>query len=107
MKLGFFMVNPLQETILSPTRGRSDEIKLSILHHNVQSLGSKLLELNVLLRSCLSKPDILCFSEYWLQKDQILHINIEHYELADSFCRKKDKHEGPCIFVSNVIIWRG
>jgi hypothetical protein len=61
------------------------------------------LELNALFRSWLSKPDILCFSEHWLQMDQILHLNIKHYKLADSFCRKKNKHRGSCIFVSNSV----
>jgi hypothetical protein len=42
MKQGFFMVNPLQETVFSPSRGRSDKIQyLSILQHNVQSFGNK------------------------------------------------------------------
>jgi hypothetical protein len=45
----------------------------------------------------------LCFSEHWLQKDQILRTSIEHYKLADSFCRKRVKHRGSCIFVSDVI----
>jgi hypothetical protein len=65
-------------------------------------LGNKLLELNALLRSWLSKPDILCFSEHWLHKDQILHINIEHYKLPDSFCKDNNKHWGSCIFVLNI-----
>jgi hypothetical protein len=42
-----------------------------------------------------------------LHKDQILHINFEHYKLANSFCRDKDKHGGSCTFVSNEINVRG
>jgi hypothetical protein len=43
------------------------------------------------------------FQNIWFHKGQILHINIKHYKLADSFCRKKYRHEGSCIFVSNVM----
>ena len=37
---------------------------VSILHHNVQIINNKLLELNVLLRCALADADILCLSEY-------------------------------------------
>jgi hypothetical protein len=60
-------------------------------------------EEGVLLRPWLSKPEILCFSEHWLQKDQILYENNEQYNPAEYFCREKGKHGGSCIFVSNVI----
>jgi hypothetical protein len=87
--------------IFSPSRERSDKIQyLSVLHHNVQ-LGNKLLELNALLRSWLSMPDILRFSERWLQKDQILHINIKHYKLSVSAGKKIGMVF--IIFVSSVI----
>jgi len=36
---------------------------ISILHHNVQSINNKLLELNVLLQSELADVDVLCLSE--------------------------------------------
>jgi hypothetical protein len=48
-KQGFFIVNPSQETVFPPSRGSSHKIQyFSILHHNVQSLVNKLLELNTL-----------------------------------------------------------
>jgi hypothetical protein len=46
---------------------------------------------------------ILCFSKHRLQKDQIAHINIKHYKLADGFCRKRDKNGISCISVWDVI----
>jgi hypothetical protein len=66
-------------------------------------LANKLLELNALLSAWSPSPDILCFSEHWLQRDQILYLNIDQYKLADSFCRINDKHGGSCIFVLKSI----
>jgi exonuclease III len=61
------------------------------------------LELNALLSAWPSGPDILCFSEHLLLRDQILYLNIDQYKLADSFCRTNDKNGGSCIFVSKSI----
>jgi hypothetical protein len=49
------------------------------------------------------KTRFLCFSEHWLQRDQILCLNIDQYKLADSFCRINDEHGDSCIFVSKSI----
>jgi hypothetical protein len=45
--------------------------ELLIFHHNVQSLRNKLLALIVLLNTEFIDLDILCFSEYWLNDDQM------------------------------------
>jgi exonuclease III len=41
-----------------------------------------------------------------LNDEQINILNIEHYKLADSFCRVSDKHSGSCIFVDNKLLIR-
>jgi hypothetical protein len=62
-------------------------------------LSNKLSELQALLDSWLIKPAVLCVSEHWHQYDQLIHINIDQYKLADKFCRNSDKRWGYCIFV--------
>jgi hypothetical protein len=44
---------------------------VSILHHNVQSINNKPLELNVLLQSELADVDVLCLSEQWLREEHM------------------------------------
>jgi hypothetical protein len=49
------------------------------IHHNVQSINNKLLELNVLLQSELADVDVLCLSEHWLREELII---IDKFKLA-------------------------
>jgi hypothetical protein len=87
------MVDPPHQTVLNSSSAGSQKFHdLGILHHNGQSLVSKLLDLNVLLSSWLSKPAILCFSEHWFQRDHLIHINIDQYKLADNICSNTGKH---------------
>jgi hypothetical protein len=59
--------------------------------------------LNVLLSSWVSKPATLCFSEHWLNKEHLLHINIDYYKLAANFYRISNRHGDTCIFALNDI----
>jgi len=41
---------------------------LSILHQNIQSVGNKLIEVDLVLKSHLNDIDVLCFTEHWLKR---------------------------------------
>jgi hypothetical protein len=98
----FFMVDLQHSTVNeSSNDGLQNEHNFGILNHNIRCLGNKVMALNVLLSFWVSKPAILCFSEHWLNKEHLLHINIDHYKLAASFCKISDRHGGTHIYVLN------
>jgi exonuclease III len=74
-----------------------------ILHHNVQNLKNKLLELTVLLQTDLKNVDILCFIKHWLKEDQFGLINIESFKLVSNFSRIRNEHGGSCIYVKEYL----
>ena len=62
---------------------------VSILHHKVQSINNKFLELNVLLQTELADVDVLCLSEHWLWEEYIKLISIDKFKLASNFIKVK------------------
>jgi hypothetical protein len=64
---------------------------LSILHQNIQSIGNKLIEVDLVLKSTLKDIDVLCFTEHWLKEDYLKLIHVDQYKLANFM------FEFPCI----------
>jgi hypothetical protein len=76
---------------------------LSILHHNVQSINNKLLELNILLQSELADVDVFCLSEQWLREECIKLISTDNFKLASNCSRRKCDHGGSSIYVKHHV----
>jgi hypothetical protein len=74
-------------------RPYNEEI-LSVLHHNVQSINNKLVELDLLFNSSLKHIDVLCFMEHWIKEDNLDIIKIDQFKLVSSFSRKLYDHGG-------------
>ena len=56
-------------------------------------------ELEILLETEVTKVDVLCFTEHWLNNHKLQAININHFTLASAFCRRNGDHGGSCILV--------
>ena len=56
-----------------------------ILHHNVQSLNNKLLDMAMMLTVDNLNVNILCFTEHWLLEDQMNVLNIDQFRLVSNF----------------------
>ena len=82
-------------------RSRND---LNILHQNIRSLWGKCGELEILLDTEVTKVDVLCFTEHWLNYHKIKAININHFTLASAFCRENSDHGGSCILVKKGVV---
>jgi hypothetical protein len=50
-------------------------------------------------KSSLRNIDVLCFTEHWVQADNLKLIQIDQYKLANYFSRKKYNHGGSCMYV--------
>jgi hypothetical protein len=75
---------------------------LSVLHRNIQSIGNKQIEIDLLLTSNLKNIDVLCFTERWLEEDYLKLIHIDQYKLVSYFSRKNHNHGGSYLYVG----WR-
>ena len=61
-------------------------------------------ELEILLETEITKVEVLCFTEHWLNNHKLQAININHFTLASAFCRRNSDHGGSCILVKKGVI---
>jgi len=55
----------------------SNEYGIRLLHHNVQSLNNKLLDITIMLTARNLNVNILCFTEHWLSEVQMNVLNTD------------------------------
>ena len=77
--------------------------EIRLLHHNVQSLSNKLLDIAIMLATEYSNINILCFTEHWLAEPQLEVVSIDGFKLVSSFSRSHSASGGSCIFIRNTI----
>jgi len=65
---------------------------LSVVHQNIRSLWGICGELEILLETEINNVEVLCFTEHWLNCHEIHAININHFTLANAFCRNNSDH---------------
>jgi len=80
-----------------------NDYEIRLLHHDVQSLNNKLLDIAVMLTAENLKMNILCFTEHWFLEAQTKVINIDYFRLVSNFSRKYSASGGLCIFIRNNI----
>ena len=63
------------------SRNKIDTMKpnLSVLHQNIQSIGNKQIEVDLVLMSNLKNIDVICFTEHWLKEDYLKLIHRDQY----------------------------
>lgn len=79
---------------------------MKIFHQNIQSISSKIGEIEVLIDGYLERPSVLCFTEHWCVNTEIEFAKIAGYMLASHCSRANMSHGGSCIFVENGIEYR-
>lgn len=79
-------------------------LDLSILHHNVQHLPSRLDLLEIFLDD--SKPDILALTEHKMTREELDILNITNYKLACYYARRLGRGGGVVILVRKGISFK-
>lgn len=70
---------------LRKTRGT-----LTILHHNIQSVRNKTLEIEVFLNELSQNGidiNLICFTEHWLNLNEVEYFSINNNVVINHFCR--------------------
>jgi len=81
----------------------TNNLTLSVLHQNVQSISNKQIELDLALKLRLKNTEVSCFTEHWVKADYLNLIQIDQYKLVSHFSRKMYDHGGSCIYVKKGI----
>ena len=72
-----------------------------MFHLNVQCLGSKISDLEILFKE--NNIDCACINEHWLNKQQLNTYNIPGYSVISGFCRSNLIHGGVCILTKSSL----
>ena len=72
-------------------------VHIIIHHQNIRGISSKIDELRTSL--CYNRPKIICLTKHHLKTNEINNTNLDQYTLGASFCRKKYKCGGVCIYI--------
>ena len=100
------LINIFETGDLYNKEGRVENIRefeIRILHHNVQSLYNKLLDIKMMLTIDNLNANMLCLMEHWLCEDQMNVLNIDQFKLVSKFCRSSSASGGSCIFTKNTL----
>lgn len=70
------------------------------MHQNIQCIRNKTLDVEIFVETMEKKPDVICFTEHWMNMSEINYLDIKNYNVCSSFVRKNSIHGGTCILVS-------
>lgn len=73
------------------------------MHQNIQGLAGKELELALFLQDL--NVDVLCLTEHWLSKHELL-LNIENYKICSSFTRESAIRGGSLILLCSQLKYK-
>jgi exonuclease III len=70
---------------------------LKIFHQNIRGLRNKCNEILCNLKE--QTPHVLCLTEHHLEGNEIVHLNLDNYNLGAYYSRKHFKKGGTCIYI--------
>lgn len=73
-----------------------------IVHHNVQSLGNCLTELETWVNTAVA-CDLLCLTEHWRSAEELASVKIRNFSLASGTCRNSGRHGGAAVFARDYV----
>jgi len=79
----------------------SNEYEIRLLHHNVQSLNNKLLNIAIMLPAENLNVILLCSTEQWLSEVHINVLNTDYFRLVSNFS-KVTVHRENRVFARNT-----